>query len=338
MNKKPLLMASIFAALLSIQCFNSSASIQEGVAAYHNSDYQRANELLEAEVSSTQPSDKLYHYLGRTAYLQGRLDKAEFYFKEAIKLNDHQSEHFYWLAVTYAAQFSEVSFFSAGSLADRFLEAANKAVELDPNSLPAHEGLLKFYIGAPGIVGGSISKAKLRAKLIAELDSAAGSLALGRLHLYEEEYNEAESYCRKALKTNPDNVEYNYALGMLLRESERHAEAVEIFTHTASLKASGAFARIQVWGALYQAGRAAAISGEQLEQGQQAIERYLQRNVNHPDLPGNDWAEFRLAIIYQHQGNIKQAKKLIKRLLAGDPEGDLRRKLKKALKRLKRKS
>jgi Tfp pilus assembly protein PilF len=94
MNKQ-LLLAGIFTALLITQSFTATASIQQGIVAFHNNDYQQAKELLETEVSSNQTSEQLYHYLGRTSYLQGKLEDAESYFKKATDLNGKQSEHFY---------------------------------------------------------------------------------------------------------------------------------------------------------------------------------------------------------------------------------------------------
>jgi tetratricopeptide (TPR) repeat protein len=231
-----------------------------------------------------------------------------------------------------------VSIFSAYSLADRFLEAANKAVELAPESLLAHEGLLKFYIFAPGIAGGSIKKAKQRVELISEFDSNAGTFALGRIYEYNKEYEKAEKYYRKALEIEPGRLKYNVELAFLLRKMERNIEAGEIFGRINQLKISGPFEHIQVWKALYETGRAAAFSRKNLEQGQQAIEQYLQRNISHYTLTPNDWAEFRLATIYLNQGKTKQAKELMKRLLTEEPESDLKKQINKSLKQLKQKS
>ena len=185
------LMASLIA-LLAMSSFPSSASIQEGLDAYHNGDYQQAKKLLDSQILTNQTNDQFFHYLGRIAYLRGELAEAESSFKRAIALDNQKTDHFYWLAVTHAAQFNDVSIFGASSLADRFLVAAERAIQLDPKSIPAHQGLLKFYINAPGIIGGSLKNAQQTAHRIAELDSTAGLMALAKINQYEDEYEKAE--------------------------------------------------------------------------------------------------------------------------------------------------
>jgi tetratricopeptide (TPR) repeat protein len=207
---------------------------------------------------------------------------------------------------------------------------------LAPDSLLAHEGLLKFYIGAPGIIGGSINKAKKQAKIIAELNPAAGHFALGRIYFYEEEFQKAEVQIIKALAIDSNRIRYNFGLGLLFRETERQAEAVDIFAKIQDLNPIGPFGRINIWRAKYEAGRAASLSGEKLELGSQALISYMGRNVSSPNLDQDDWAEARLARIYQHQGKNKQAKELLGKLLANNPDRKLKRLLKKQLKQLKR--
>jgi len=334
-SKKSFLTMPFLTALLSMISIGTSASsipLQQAITAFNDGYYQQAKVILDDELSLTPNSERVNHYLGRTAYLQAELDKAETYFKTAIKLNDQLSDNFYWLAVTYAAQFKDVGFFSASSLADRFLEAAKQAVKLAPDSLLAHEGLLKFYIGAPGIIGGSINKAKKRAKIIANLNTAAGHFALGRIHFYEGDFQLAEVQIRKALAIEPNRMRYVFGLGYLLREMDRHSEAVDVFLKVSQLQAIDPFDRIDLWRAKYETGRASSLSGEKLELGRQALVSYKKRNVSSSNLDGDDWAQARLVSIYQHQGKNKQAKELLSKLLAADPDSKLKKLLKKQLK------
>jgi hypothetical protein len=68
----------------------------------------------------------------------------------------------------------------------------------------------------------------------------------------------------------------------------------------------------------------------------QALISYMGHNVSSPNLDQDDWAEARLARIYQYQGKNKQAKELLGKLLANNPDRKLKRLLKKQLKQLKR--
>ncbi|MCW8876859.1 MAG: tetratricopeptide repeat protein [Kangiellaceae bacterium] len=310
--------------------------IQQGIEAYHLGNYQKSRQIFSHERFAKAESGVLSHYAGRLAYLDGNFDQAEKLFKQAINKNPHNGAYFYWLAVTYAAQFRTVSFFSASSLADQFLEAAETAIRLEPNSIAAHYGLLQFYTYAPGIVGGSLKKARKRADIIFSLDDAAGNFALASIARYEEDYLSAEEFCRKALAIAPQKVRYHYLLALILSDQNKHAEAAKHFFRTSELEPDGPFERIQIWAALYYAGRTSAESGLFLAQGLSAIKKYSKRPLNHPDLPKQEWAEFRLASIYALQGRKDDAIKQMNQILTREIDRKLRKKIKSNLKKLKR--
>lgn len=78
---------------------------------------------------------------------------------------------------------------SAGKIKDAF----KKAVELDPKSLSARYALMQFYVMAPGIVGGSTSKAKEIVAETAVFNPEAGKLMQAQLHLADKEFAKAEA-------------------------------------------------------------------------------------------------------------------------------------------------
>jgi tetratricopeptide (TPR) repeat protein len=311
------------------------ASMEAAISAYQNSDYQLASELLSTELYSKPNDEKVHHYLGRLAYLQGELEQAESHFTNAIELNDQNSENFYWLAVTLSGQFSTVSIFSTFSLVDRFLLAAKQAVILAPNSLLAHEGLFKFYVSAPSIIGGSIKLAQKHAKVIAQLDVAAGHYAQGRIHYQEDNFKQAEQQIRLALTLEPQRIKYNFGLGLLLSAIEQDMEAIEVFAAISKLNPIDPFERINIWRAMDKVGKMSALSGNKLALGEQAIKNYLTRNVIHSQLSETSWAKSRLATIYQHQGKNAQAVQLLNEILTNETDRNLEKHIKKQLIKLK---
>jgi hypothetical protein len=66
------------------------------------------------------------------------------------------------------------------------------AVKLDPTSIDAAEGRLEFLLGAPGIVGGGVDKARAEAARIATLDAYRGAMAEARIAEHEKAWPEAE--------------------------------------------------------------------------------------------------------------------------------------------------
>lgn len=311
------------------------ASMDTAISAYQNNDYVLSKEHLLIELSSNTNNEQVHHYLGRIAYLQGEFEQAETYFRRAIELNVKSSENFYWLAVTLSAQFTTVSIFNTFSLVDRFLNAAQQAVILDQNSLLAHEGLLKFYVSAPRILGGNLKYAKKHAMIISKLDEAAGHYARGRIHYQEKEFKQAEQQIRLALALKPQRIRYNYGLGLLLSATERDIEAMEIFSGIAKLQAIDPFERINIWLSMDKVGSISAQSGEKLTMGEKAITHYLHRNVSNPKLSTTARAKFRLTTIYQQQGKNQQAVKLLNEILVNQHSNELKKNIIKQLRKLK---
>jgi tetratricopeptide (TPR) repeat protein len=327
--------ASGLALIFLLYTNSAMASMEAAISAYQDNDYPLASELLSVELYSKPNDEQVHHYLGRLAYLQGDFEQAETYFSKAIELNAQNSKNFYWLAVTLSGQFSTVSIFSTFSLVDRFLTAANQAVILAPDSLLAHEGLFKFYVSAPGILGGSIKLAQKHAKIIAQLDVAAGHYAQGRIHYQEGEYKRAEQQIRLALTLKSQRIKYNFGLGLLLNTVERDMEAIEVFAGISKLKAIDPFERINIWLSMDKVGEMSALSGKKLALGEAAIKTYLTRNVVNSKLTETSWAKSRLATIYQHQGKNSQAVQLLNEILTNNPDKKLKRHVKKQLGKLK---
>ena len=66
-------------------------------------------------------------------------------------------------------------------MARRIKSEFEKAVELDPTSIDGRHGLIQFYSQAPGVMGGSIDKAKEQAREIEKLNAMRGHLEMAAL-------------------------------------------------------------------------------------------------------------------------------------------------------------
>ncbi|AHF89803.1 hypothetical protein OPIT5_05690 [Opitutaceae bacterium TAV5] len=120
---------------------------------------------------------------------------------------------------------SELGFsFRAPSLARRGRDALEKASALAPDNIAYHEGLVEFYRHAPGIAGGSRSKAMAHAQAITRLDAVRGSLHEAALSADEKRFTEALALCDRALAAEPDNYFALYTLGRIAADSGQRTD------------------------------------------------------------------------------------------------------------------
>jgi len=73
--------------------------------------------------------------------------------------------------------------------------------------------------------------------------------------------------------------------------------------------------------ALYQGGRTAALSGDFVERGAEALEGYVQQGPG-PRQPGHDPAYQRLGMVYAHQGRMEDARAADEQALAINPDNE----------------
>src|SRR6185369_5719667 len=92
----------------------------------------------------------------------------------------------YQLATAYGAATSGAGMFKAMGLAKKLKTETDRAVQLDPNLLPARFILLEFYLNAPAIAGGSTSKALEQANEIRKRDAIDGHRAFARIQTVEK--------------------------------------------------------------------------------------------------------------------------------------------------------
>ena len=68
-----------------------------------------------------------------------------------------------------------------------------KAVEIDPDSVEARFALMEYYLQAPALVGGDITKAKAQAEEIAKRNTAEGRKAWQRCEQEDEQGPQEET-------------------------------------------------------------------------------------------------------------------------------------------------
>ncbi|HNX48857.1 MAG TPA: tetratricopeptide repeat protein [Thermoanaerobaculaceae bacterium] len=203
---------------------------EKGIALVKEGKYPAAKTTL-ARALAANPADAAAHaYLGLALLNHDDdTDQAATELGEAVRLEPGRSPYHQWLGAVYSRQATEGGLISAPGLAKKARTEFLKAVELDPKDLEARASLLEFYLRAPGIVGGSVPKAREQALAMTEIDRHQGLLAQARIAEHEKDDPGAERLYRSAIAVKPDQGEAYNQLGYLLLRTKRRDEAVATF-------------------------------------------------------------------------------------------------------------
>lgn len=229
------------------------------------------------------------------------IDDAEELIEEALEVFPQRADVNYLCGQIMGIQASQ-SIFSALSYAGKSLDCFKQAASLEPANTEYQFGLMMFYLQAPGIAGGDTEKAWKLVNDISAIDAIAGVRA--ELQYYantddEEAYEEAIS---NALTTYPDHAEFYYRHGLDLQKDKKFSEALNAFKQATDADIDDPKAHFKL-SALYQIGRNAVLSELAIMEGIDALQRYLDRSVEVENLPSVQWAHYRLAQLYQLNGN-----------------------------------
>ncbi len=124
------------------------------------------------------PTDAQAHfYLGRIAFGQHDYDTAAARFETAVGLQNHNADFHLWLGRAYGRQAERAFVLKQPWLAGKARRQFETAVALDPESVAARWALMEYYLKAPGLLGGSLDKARAEAREIERRDTAQGRAA-----------------------------------------------------------------------------------------------------------------------------------------------------------------
>jgi len=150
-------------------------------------------------------------------------------------------------------------------------EELEQAVALDPSLIDARLDLVRFYVVAPRIVGGSMRKARDEANEIAKRDAALGAFALGYIAYREKAYGPARIKLRDAVRLAKTPQTKTLALtwlGWLSQETQQYDAAFDAWSELMAIDPS----RVD---ALYEIGRTAVFARRDLDRGESALRLYL---------------------------------------------------------------
>lgn len=286
---------------------DGQSSIDKAKALYESKKYSEASKLLESVDDDHSDYAAAQYYLGRIAFDQKEYDDAVDFFEEATEANDKIADYFVWLGDTYGTIAKDANVVRQGFLAPKMKSAWEKAVALDPKNIPARESLVEYYIQAPGFMGGSFEKAKEVANQIIKLNPALGHRVMGNIFIREKNIPAAEKEYIEMTKVDPN---LRYLLGNFYTGQQQYDKAFALFDEMLKKNPEDILAT-------YQYGRTSAISGKQLDRGEQCLRKYLAYSPKQNE-PSHAGTNMRLAQVYEKRGNKAEAKKLYETALKLD--------------------
>lgn len=238
------------------------------------------------------------YYLGRIAFEQKEYDDAAEYFEEATEAKNGQvADYFNWLGNTYGTIAQEANVIRQGMLAPKMKSAWEKAIALDARNIGARQSLISFYTQAPALMGGSMDKAKEMARQIGAIDPVQGHRSMGNLLTKEKNLPAAEKEYLEMTRLEPRLAP---VLGNFYLNEKMFDKAFRLFEDDLRKNPDDMLA-------IYQLGKASAISGQRLDEGEQWLLKYLDYTPKQNE-PSHAGANMRLAQVYEKKGRKAEAR------------------------------
>jgi tetratricopeptide (TPR) repeat protein len=184
--------------------------------------------LAASSLNAQQDSARAAYDRGRVAMRERKTDDAVKAFERAIALQPAVSDYHLWLGYAYTRQLGEVSFIRKASVGRKIGPQYDKAVELDSSSVDAAEARVDFYLEAPGIVGGSVDKAKAEAERLRKLSPYRAAFARAKIAENEKNWELVEQEFGALMSAYPDSATPHYYFGRAAAMSGKELSRGEV--------------------------------------------------------------------------------------------------------------
>ncbi len=205
---------------------------------------------------------------------------------KAVELAPNVSDHHVVLAEVIFAGINDAPLLSKGGLASKGKKAYERAAELDPDNADARAGLAGFYIFAPSIAGGSLTKGREHAEALTEIEGAerTGYIFMAQIAMKQKKWDEVDSAVASALEVSmtpgervdvvrsialalvfqskaydraeaivvahSDDIASDstalYCLGVALHEQKKHKDAIDAFQRVLAVKSDAVNTRFRL--------------------------------------------------------------------------------------------
>lgn len=310
------MMIGVAAALLAVDAGNAqTASATRGDSLFAAGDHAAARQEFNARLQRNAADATALYYLGRIALHQGESSVAVDWFEKAIRIDDGRADFHVWLGSALGEEAQRASKFRQPFLAKRIRAELERAVALSPRHVEARYGLMQVYGLLPGFMGGSMDKAHQQATELASISPFHGHLGAGFLAQREKNFPAAALAYEKAIGVAPDSTTSYLSLAALYQRQERWTDVFATYDRLLKrLPDDG--------GVHFYIGRAAAMSGQQLDRGEASLKRWIARPPKDARLITVAGAHHRLGQIHAKNGRLDAARGEYEAALRINPKHD----------------
>lgn len=258
----------VFPIAIGLASFADAQSIEHAKQLFAGGQYAQAKtEFLSLQKANDRNAVAAYH-LGRIATLETDGEEAIRQFERAVELEDGNALYHFWLGSALRDEAPRANAFQQPLMAKRMKKEMERAVELDPKQVDARFALVQFYAMAPAMMGGGIDKAREQAGELTKHNAMRGAIARGVIAEQEKNAAAEEMAYQQAITAAPDSSAGYFALGNTYVRAGKVVEAFATLDQYAKRRADDR-------SVLYQAGRFAGTTGQQLERGESALKQFL---------------------------------------------------------------
>ncbi len=275
-----------------------TASANNPQVAFEQGDYAAAKKQLEAKLANSPNDTASLILLGKTQLQMNLVQEAAVNFEQAAILDEANPEAYYWIGRANGRLAGNASLFSAGSFAKKSKMGFEKAIALDPGYIPAHRGMIEYYLNAPRLFGGSTKKAYEVAQKMQQMQPLEGKLAYARVLDGDDQDDKAMELYRELTQQYPKDPRAFLALGFEEQNNRNFETAHEFFSKAARTKPKDVETGTARAMALYQIGKTAMLSKNNLQAGIASYEEYLSMPIYQGN-PEPAWAHYRLSKLYE---------------------------------------
>ena len=310
--RAPLLAAGILTiAGVSHSSAQCSAAIQQLIT---DQKFEEARAEAQALVAKNATDDVALHCMGRVYAAMDKSGDAAAWFEKAIKANDKVSAHHLWLGNSLGDQAQHANKLKLPFLARRVKSEFEKAVELDPTSIEGRHGLIQFYSQAPGVMGGSLDKAKEQAREIEKVNPMHGHFEMAQLlEFKDKDLVGAEREYTAAVNALPDSTFGYNQIGAFYRRQKKYAEGVAVYERLLKARPDAITARLNIAYNL-------ALSGQNLDRGEREVQQWLATPPKDAPAANKGFAHYVLGMIYEHQSKKDAARAEYQSALTFNPK------------------